>query len=625
VKETAHPSAGRLQDFDRGTLAPGEWAAIEEHLLSCPACGQTLANLSNPTWHDVVKEMLDEAGTPVAPAPPASIPAPLVDHPRYEVLRPLGAGGMGQVFLARHRFMDRLVALKLLQPSLLANPAAIERFRNEVRAAAQLLHPNIVTAFDADQAGELHFFAMEHVDGTTLEQVVEQHGPVGPSQAREWVRQITQGLQHAHQRGMVHRDLKPANIIRTAGNVVKILDFGLARFASEQPSPSTATPSGAVVGTPAYLAPEQARNPRTADGRADLYSLGCTWYYMLTGQPPFPGGTVLQQLLAHQDRAPSPLAHFRADVPPRDAEIIGRLLEKDPERRYRTPHELLAALDSGDELRPVPAARRKRRSKWIVATAGGLLAIVLLGALASWTGFLPGRPRVRDDSPRREPVLTPEAPRPSARDQAMAWLQANSTIDRVVEDMAREIDRRMAPGKAFTLRLGPKLVKSGQATLLAGRQQDFFRFEYPGDYRDVADFDLALAVTDPQQVELHADPPVRLADVKVDNAMSLDGDGKITGSVRYQCRSPALDKSLCVRLTLMWAKKTATHYCATKELAEEGTLSFAFEPLFADGTRDTGSHILFFDLCSVNELDPETPARQMSNTVAEFILVKDHR
>src|SRR5262249_24497985 len=273
MKEKPHPSVGLLQAFNRGTLASGEWTAIEEHLAGCPACGQTLENFPDLTFNEVVKELLDGAGTPLWPAPAASIPAPLVDHPRYEVLRPLGAGGMGQVFLARHRLMDRMVALKILRPSLLAKPAAIERFRQEVRAAAQLLHPNIVTAFDADQAGDLHFLAMEHVEGTSLDKVVEQHGPVAPSQARAWVRQIALGLHCAQQSGMVHRDLKPGNVIRTATGSVKVLDFGLARFASEQEPSQTDTPAGAVLGTPAYMAPEQALDPRTADGRADLYSL----------------------------------------------------------------------------------------------------------------------------------------------------------------------------------------------------------------------------------------------------------------------------------------------------------------------------------------------------------------
>jgi hypothetical protein len=611
MKEKPHPSVGLLQAFDRGTLAPGEWTAIEEHLAGCPDCGQTLENLPDLTFNEVVKELLDEAGTPLWPAPAAGIPAPLVDHPRYEVLCPLGAGGMGQVFLARHRLMDRMVALKVLRPSLLANPAAIERFRQEVRAAAQLLHPNIVTAFDADQAGDLHFLAMEHIEGTTLDKVVEQHGPVAPSQAREWVRQIALGLHCAHQSGMVHRDLKPGNVIRTATGSVKVLDFGLARFASEQQPSQTDTPSGAVLGTPAYMAPEQALDPRTADGRADLYSLGCTWYFLLTGQPPFPGGTALQQLLAHQDRAPVPLAHCRADVPVRDTIIIGRLLQKEPQRRYQAPQELLAALDAPAEPPSLMPGASRRRHKWIVAMAAGLVAVVLLVAFASWSGYFA-------DQQGAKPLA-------SARDQALAWLQANSTSDRVVEDMAREIDRRLTPGKAFTLRLGPRLVESGRPTLLAGRQDDFFRFEYPGDFRDVSDFGLALAVTDPQEVELHVNPPVRLADLKVDDAGSLDGDGKITGSVHYQCRSPVEGKTLCVRLTLMWAKRTATHYCPTKQPAKEGTLSFAFEPLFADGTRDAGGHVLFFDLCSVHALEAEAPARQLSNTVAEMIVVEDKR
>jgi serine/threonine protein kinase len=360
MKETSHPSVDLLQAFDRGTLAPEQWGAIAEHLAQCPACGQTLDRLPDLTWNEVVQELLHEAGMPVCPDPAAEIPAQLVDHPRYEVLRLLGTGGMGQVFLGRHRLMDRVVAIKVLQPSLLANPAAGERFRTEVRAAAQLLHPNIVAAFDADQAGDLHFLAMEHVAGTTLAKVVEQDGPVAPSQARAWVRQIALGLRCAHESGMFHRDLKPGNVLRTVGGTVKILDFGLARFAGEHRSSETETPSGAVIGTPAYMAPEQALDPGTADGRADLYSLGCTWYFLLTGRPPFPAGSALQQLLAHQDRAPVPLAHFRGDVPARDAAMIGRLLQKDPQDRYQSPQELLAALDTPDEPRsPLSGAHQR--------------------------------------------------------------------------------------------------------------------------------------------------------------------------------------------------------------------------------------------------------------------------
>jgi hypothetical protein len=305
-------------------------------------------------------------------------------------------------------------------------------------------------------------------------------------------------------------------------------------------------------------------------------------------------------------------------------------LQKEPQRRYQTAQELLAALDTLDEPRSLTAAARKRPHKWILAMAAGLLAagllaIVPLVGFAIWYGYFAGHQEAQQHVPQPAPAVRPEPPRPSARDQAVAWLRANTTADPVVEDMAREIDRRLAPGKAFTLRLGPKLVKSGRATLLAGRQHDFFRFEHPSGFPDVSDFGVALAVTDAQKVELHADPPVRLADLKVDDAMNLDGDGKITGSLSYECRSPAQGEMLCVRLTVMWAKRTATHYCATKQLAKEGTVSFAFEPLFADGTRDTGTHVLFFDLCSVRELEPEAPARQLSNTVAEMIVVKDMR
>src|SRR5437870_199779 len=217
-----HPSPSLLEAFDRGKLDPGQWAAIADHLRTCATCARSLEALPDHSLNDFVRELLREAGTPLPdsrhtatdPAPPgaAAIPADLIGHPRYDVLGPLGAGGMGQVYLARHRLMDRLVALKVLHLSLLSDPAAIERFRQEVRAAARLVHPNIVTAFDADQAGGRHFLVMEHVAGNTLERVIVGQGPAPVAQTVAWVLQVARGLQHAHQHGMVHRDLKPGNL-----------------------------------------------------------------------------------------------------------------------------------------------------------------------------------------------------------------------------------------------------------------------------------------------------------------------------------------------------------------------------------------------------------------------------
>jgi serine/threonine-protein kinase len=237
----------------------------------------------------------------------------------------LGSGGMGSVYLAEHRLMDRPVALKVIRRDLLGDEAAVERFRREVRAAARLAwHPNIVAAYDAEQAGDAHFLVMEFIDGVTLARLVQSRGPLSCGLACAAVKQAAEGLEYAHRRGMVHRDIKPQNLMRAPDGQVKILDFGLARFASESlpdvgPATERGTGSGAeatardrvapltatdmLLGTADYIAPEQASDPRSADIRADIYSLGCTLYYLLAGHPPFPGGNLFEKLKAHREQA----------------------------------------------------------------------------------------------------------------------------------------------------------------------------------------------------------------------------------------------------------------------------------------------------------------------------------
>jgi serine/threonine protein kinase len=234
----------------------------------------------------------------------------LDDHPRYRILGTLGSGGTGIVFKAEHRPLERTVVLKIIHKSLTDRPKAIERFRQEAKAAARLNHPNIVEAFDAERAGDLHFLVMEYLGGRNLDELVRSKGPLPVALACEIVRQAALGLQHAHERGMVHRDLKPHNLLSTAAGQVKIVDFGFARFCSEY-SGSSLTAPGVVLGTPDYFAPEQALDARRADIRADIYGLGCTLYFLLAGRPPFPEGSPLQKLMAHQERTPPSLADLR--------------------------------------------------------------------------------------------------------------------------------------------------------------------------------------------------------------------------------------------------------------------------------------------------------------------------
>ena len=275
---------------------------------------------------------------------PAALPPELAAHPRYRVLRELGRGGMGVVYQARQTVMDRQVVIKVISRSLLDRPDALERFRREVRAAAQLSHPNIVTAYDAEQAGDLHLLVMEFVPGQSLAEVLVKKGPLPVAHACHYARQAALGLQHAFERGMVHRDIKPANLMLTPKGQVKILDFGLAKMASERGPGKGLTSLHAYMGTPEYSAPEQAADAHSADIRADIYSLGCTLYCLLAGHPPFHGETDIQIILAHLQQEPVPLPELRPDVPATLWAVVARMLGKSAAQRYQRPVEVARAL-----------------------------------------------------------------------------------------------------------------------------------------------------------------------------------------------------------------------------------------------------------------------------------------
>jgi serine/threonine protein kinase len=279
---------------------------------------------------------------------------------------------MGSVYLAEHRLMDRSVALKVIRPDLLGNEKLVERFRREVKAAARLaLHPNIVAAYDAEQAGDSHFLVMEFIDGVDLAQLVKSQGPLPYKLVCDAVKQAAEGLDHAYQRGMVHRDIKPHNLMRTPDGQVKILDFGLARFASEalpdlvpaaEPETEAAernhgarlTLTNMLLGTADYIAPEQARAASSADIRADIYSLGCTLYHLLAGYPPFPGGDPFEKIKAHSLQTPRPLAAVRLDLPPELLGIIDRMIVKDPSQRFQKPSEVVEALAPFADFEEIP-------------------------------------------------------------------------------------------------------------------------------------------------------------------------------------------------------------------------------------------------------------------------------
>jgi tRNA A-37 threonylcarbamoyl transferase component Bud32 len=266
----------------------------------------------------------------------------------YLLLEQIGSGGMGRVFKALHRRMERTVALKLLHERSLSSTEAVERFQREARAAARLHHPNIVTAFDADEDGGLHFLVMEYVDGPDLGKLVQQ-GPLPLEKALAYVAQAARGLEYAHAEGVVHRDIKPANLLLSSKGAVKILDLGIARLAATEPAgPSThpdLTQAGAILGTVDFMAPEQAIDSKTADHRADIYSLGCTLYFLLTGAAPYTGKTIVEKIVAHRECEVPSLLTLRPDAPLGLNELVRRMMAKTPAQRISTMAEAAQALE----------------------------------------------------------------------------------------------------------------------------------------------------------------------------------------------------------------------------------------------------------------------------------------
>lgn len=262
---------------------------------------------------------------------------------KYKLLRHLGKGGMSQVYLAEHIMMRVRRAIKVLPPNRVEDSTYLERFRIEARAAAKLDDPNIVRAYDIDQDGRTHYLVMEYVEGKDLHVLVKEQGPLKFEVAADYVAQVARGLAHAHEMGLVHRDIKPANCLVDGNQVVKLLDMGLARLVDDEES-LTLDNNENVLGTADYLAPEQAINSHKADERADIYSLGCTLYFLLTGHPPFPEGSISERLLKHQTDKPPSILKDRPDAPPMLLNICERMMLKNPDERYQTASDVAERL-----------------------------------------------------------------------------------------------------------------------------------------------------------------------------------------------------------------------------------------------------------------------------------------
>lgn len=283
---------------------------------------------------------------------------------KYRILDLLGEGGMGTVYLCEHKHMRRRVAVKVLSAEKCKNPVLIDRFQKEARAVAMLDDPNIVRAHDVDWEGDIPFLVMEYVEGTNLQKLIEDNGPLAYGRAVHYMAQACSGLQHAFRVGLVHRDIKPANLLLDRRGVIKILDLGLARLATDTDALTGAgDDSGGLLGTADYLAPEQALNASNVDVRADIYSLGATFHFLLTGQPPFPDGTIAQKLIKHQTAKPKAVTEFNPDIPKGVADVVLKMMGKKVEDRYPNPGAVfealqpwLAAIDLPDASE-LPAAR----------------------------------------------------------------------------------------------------------------------------------------------------------------------------------------------------------------------------------------------------------------------------
>jgi tetratricopeptide (TPR) repeat protein len=396
-------------------LLRGEGCDPEQWLRAHPDGPVELRDLQLLDALDVARQVLNQDTTldasdngasvalEGAATPPFLEPGTRLGECRIEGM--LGSGGMGEVYLAEHEMLKRKVAVKVLPTHLASDPGAAQRFRKSVQILARLNpHPQIASALHASEYQGRLYLVMEYVPGVDLKAHVRQSGPMSPEQACAVVRQVAVGLDYAHGQGIIHRDIKPKNLMLTPDGAVKILDLGLARLLLPEKADGDAsqTNPGAAMGTPDYMAPEQARDARRADARSDLYSLGCTFYYLLTGQAPFEERSQLEKVLAHAVEAPPDIQQARPEVSQAVAAVVQKLLAKQPEERYVSAHALIEALDaatgsaapSGRDV-VASAGRSPRmlsRRQWVRALAAAVVLVVLSSMLALLGNKIVGPP-----------------------------------------------------------------------------------------------------------------------------------------------------------------------------------------------------------------------------------------
>ncbi|MFN0056521.1 MAG: protein kinase domain-containing protein [Planctomycetales bacterium] len=351
---------------------------------------------------------------------------------KYRLLSHLGSGGMSAVYLAEHVLMRRRVAVKVLPQSRVADTSYLERFHREAQAVASLDHRNIVRAYDVDQEGKNHFLVMEYVAGQSLHELVVKQGPVPYVQALEYIRQAAEGLQHAHKMSMVHRDIKPGNLLLDERGTIKLLDLGLARFFADREQASlTIMHDEKVLGTADFLSPEQAIDSHQVDIRSDIYSLGCTLYFLLTGHPPFPEGTLAQRLLAHQTKQPNSIRQDRPDAPDGVVAILDKMMAKNPDERYQTARDAATAMlewlrihggESWTAMNPIVAGSSSQIVRNAIAPDPGSAGVHNASPVSPTRASSDGATEIRRSGMSHSEVLEPSTQAPDAEPELAAFL-----------------------------------------------------------------------------------------------------------------------------------------------------------------------------------------------------------
>lgn len=392
------PSESELRAFMQGNLSYVRLEMIGEHLSNCEQCSKalvlvgessdplvtklrgTLAEAENDIilgdshFHRMVRNLNREiqASTPEPVKPEELLPSPIAAGAQvgeYDLIKEIGHGGMGQVFFAAHCGTKKEAAVKVLSPMFSADPKALARFQREIQASRRLDHPNIVKATVAGEAKGIHYLVMELVDGIDLSKLVHLIGRVGIADACELVRQAGLALQAVHECDMVHRDVKPSNLIVSRQGQVKLLDLGLAAFRTGQNSDTRFTGTNELMGTADFMAPEQYASIKSVDIRSDLYSLGCTLYTLLSGQPPFGSReyiSVIKKMAAHAEKQPTPIRESCPEIPAEVQTLLEKLLAKDPLQRFQTPGEFLTAIEpfcTGADLQALVGKAQARKTQ----------------------------------------------------------------------------------------------------------------------------------------------------------------------------------------------------------------------------------------------------------------------